>query len=180
MFWRVHNYDLKKKTFSCLTVGRTDSIMVLAWAWMFGKFTIMTWKKLYSCFDISRNDNYDPKKKMFGGCIITSKKKGSVVWPSVRMVGGVAQVWMFWQFIITTWKKKHTVVWSLVGMIITTWKKKDTDVWRVHNYVQKKRLSCLAVFNSTILFGGINWWHSRTPIRCLPGKRIIIFQYYLN
>ncbi len=24
-------------------------------------------------------------------------------------------------------------------------------------------------------FGGINWWHSRTTIRCLPGKRIIVF-----
>jgi hypothetical protein len=35
MFWQVHNYDLKKKNFSCLTVGRTDSIMVLARAWMF-------------------------------------------------------------------------------------------------------------------------------------------------
>ncbi len=36
------------------------------------------------------------------------------------------------------------------------------------------------VFNSTMLFGGVNWWHSRTPIRCLPGKRIIVLQYYLN
>jgi hypothetical protein len=44
MFWRVHNYDLKKKS--------------------------------YSCFAVSRNDNYEPPpKKRFGGCIITSEKK---------------------------------------------------------------------------------------------------------
>jgi hypothetical protein len=30
MLRRVHNYDLEKKTYSCLAVGRTDSIMVLA------------------------------------------------------------------------------------------------------------------------------------------------------
>ena len=41
-------------------------------------------------------------------------------------------------------------------------------------------LLILRFFNSTILFRGVNWWHSRTPIRCLPGKRIIVFQYYLN
>ncbi len=35
MFWRVHNYDLKNKTYSCLAVSGTDSIMVLARAWMF-------------------------------------------------------------------------------------------------------------------------------------------------
>ncbi len=41
-------------------------------------------------------------------------------------------------------------------------------------------LLILRFFNSTILFRGVDWWHSRTPIRCLPGKRIIVFQYYLT
>ncbi len=41
-------------------------------------------------------------------------------------------------------------------------------------------LLILRFFNSTILFRGVDWWHSRTPIRCLHGKRIIVFQYYLN
>jgi hypothetical protein len=60
MFRRVHNYDLKKKTYSCLAIGR--------------------------------NDNYDPPPKK--GTVIWRvhnyfRKKGSVVWPSVGMVGGV-------------------------------------------------------------------------------------------
>ncbi len=41
-------------------------------------------------------------------------------------------------------------------------------------------LLILRFFNSTILFRGVDWWHSRTSIRCLPGKRIIVLQYYLN
>ncbi len=41
-------------------------------------------------------------------------------------------------------------------------------------------LLILRFFYSTILFRGVNWRHSSTPIRCLPGKRIIVFQYYLN
>jgi hypothetical protein len=47
----------------------------------------------------------------------------------------------------------------------------SSDVSAVHNYNLKKKVQ---------FFGGINWWHSRTPIRCLPGKRIIVFQYYVN
>ncbi len=67
------------------------------------------------------------------------------------------------------WEKKCSLVWPSVGMfggvprapmfrrfIITTWKK------------------------NVRFFGCINWWHSRTPIRCLPGERIIVFQYYVN
>jgi hypothetical protein len=47
----------------------------------------------------------------------------------------------------------------------------SSDVLAVHNYDPKKKPT---------VFGGINWGHSRTPIRCLPGKRIIVFQYYVN
>jgi hypothetical protein len=57
-------------------------------------------KKTYSRLAFSRNDNCDLKIKKvqwFGGCIITSRKKGSVIWPSVEMVGGVPRAQMFWQ-----------------------------------------------------------------------------------
>ncbi len=65
----------------------------------------------------------------------------------------------------------------------------------IHNYIRKKICSVVwlsvgmfggvpraRMFRRFIIttppkkvqfFGGINWWHSRTPIRCLPGKRII-------
>jgi hypothetical protein len=58
MFQRIHNYDLKKKMYSRLALSRTD--------------------------------NYDLKKKVqsSGRFIITSEKKGSVIWPSVGMFGG--------------------------------------------------------------------------------------------
>ncbi len=80
MFWRVHNYDLKKKMYSRLAVG---------------------W-----------NDNYDPKKKVqsSGRFIITSGKKGSVVWPSVGMVGGVPRARMFQRVHNYDLKKKGLVV----------------------------------------------------------------------
>ena len=48
----------------------------------------------------------------------------------------------------------------------------SSDVSAVYNYNPKK-------INAQF-FEGINWWHSRTPIRCLPRKRIIVFQYYVN
>ncbi len=104
MFWRVHNYDLKKITLSCLTVGRTDSIMVLARAWMFWRVHNYDMKKkMYSRLAVGRNDNYDTKKQTVVWRVHNYvRKKGSVVWPSVRMVGGVAQAWMFRRFIITT------------------------------------------------------------------------------
>ncbi len=47
--------------------------------------------------------------KIMHNCI--RKKICSVVWPSVGMFGGVPRARMFWQFIITTRKKKGTVFW---------------------------------------------------------------------
>jgi hypothetical protein len=56
--------------YSCLAIGRTDSIMVLARAWMFRQVQNYNLKKkLYSRLAVGRNDNYDPKQK-----------KGTVVW----------------------------------------------------------------------------------------------------
>ncbi len=152
MFRWVHNYDLKKRS-SCLwpLVG----MIIMTWKkrlshlagsqihlekkvessgrqWeclggfhelgCFSGFIITTWKKMYSCLAFSRNGNYNLKKKVqwFGGCIITSKKKGSAIWPSVGIVVGVPWAWMFWR-------------------------------------------------------RGVNWWHSITPIRCLPGNESLYF-----
>ncbi len=73
---------------------------------------------------------------------------------------------------ITTGKKRYSrlvVGWSTKHKTQHAQTQQPTR-WAVPPYV----------FNSTILFGGVNWWHLRTPIRCLPGKRIIVFQNCLN
>ncbi len=62
-------------------------------------------KKMYSRLAVGRNDNYNPPPKkiqLSGGFIIASGKKGSVVWPSVGMVGGFHEFGYFGGFIITT------------------------------------------------------------------------------
>ncbi len=49
---------------------------------------------------------------------ITTRKKGTVVWPSVRMFGGSMSLECFGGFLdqITTGKMKGTVVWPSVAM----------------------------------------------------------------
>ena len=49
---------------------------------------------------------------------ITTRKKGTVIWPSVRMFGGSMSLECFCRFLdqITARKIKGTVVWPLVAM----------------------------------------------------------------
>jgi hypothetical protein len=79
MFWRVHNYDLKKKTYSGLAFGRNDNynlkIKKIQW---FGRCIITSGKKWLihlavsgngwggsTSSDVSAVHNYDLKKKTY-------------------------------------------------------------------------------------------------------------------
>jgi hypothetical protein len=61
-------------------------------------------------------------------------------------------------------KKICSIVWPSVEMF--GWIPRAWMFWQFVITTRKKNVQ---------FFGGINWWHSRTPIRCLPGKRIIVF-----
>jgi hypothetical protein len=67
MFWRDHNYNLKKKVQSSVAVGRNNN------------------------YDLKK------KVQSSGRFINTSRKKGLVVWPSVGMFGRAPRARMFSQ-----------------------------------------------------------------------------------
>jgi hypothetical protein len=81
-------------------------------------------KKIQSSGHRYRNDNYDLKKKKIqksGRFIITSgKKKAQLSGHQWEWLGGFQKLGCFSGFIITTCKKKRTVVWPSVGLIIMT------------------------------------------------------------
>ncbi len=68
---------------------------------------------------IVKNENYELCFSV-GSFVdqITTVKKGTVVWPLVRMFGGSMSSNCFGGFLdqITTWKIKGTVIWPLVAM----------------------------------------------------------------
>ncbi len=196
--------------------------------YLFFPFIIFLGPNWCSYFDTSTNyGTYIRSEK------ITTKKKGTVVWPAM-LFGGfklqpeklrpekkryshLADGWNLCFLVGSNynWKKlrpppkKATVVWPMVEINLRyrlSCQNTNTNYYKTgKKYDQKKRYSRLVagwstkhktqhtqtqqptrwamlpyVFNSTILFGGVNWWHSRTPIRCLPWKRIIVFQNCLN
>jgi hypothetical protein len=81
MFRQVDNYNLKKKMYSYLAIGRTDSIMVLP------------------SLDVSASSQLRPEKE-----------KRTVVWPSVGMIimTPKKKVQSSGRFIITSGKKRFS------------------------------------------------------------------------
>ncbi len=96
---------------------------------------------------VGRNDNYDPPKKVqsSGGFIITSRKKGSVVWLSVGMVGWVPRARMFQRVHHYDLEKKVQSSVAVDRNNNYDLKKKVQSSGGFINTFGKKRLSRLAV-----------------------------------